>query len=390
MAADAIPLAGTDLDDKDKRAWLRLLRSQNVGPGTFFRLLRRFGGAQAAIQALPDLAARGGAARPPAVPSPDEIDEELRAGHDLGAVLIAKGCPGYPPLLAHIHSAPPLLWARGDPDVLSRPAIAIVGSRNASAAGRATARKFAAELGAAGFAIVSGFARGIDTAAHEASLDTGTIAVFAGGIGVVYPPENGDLAERVAAAGAIIAERAPFAQPRGRDFPARNRIISGLSYGVFVVEAAHRSGTLITARFALEQGRDVFAAPGHIGDPRAAGTNGLIKTGAQLVTEPDDIVAAVAPSLQEQAPAAPLHEPPASYDDDAGDGVDRATDCSPKGLVERIHQLLNLSGTPVDTLIREAGAPAAQVQAALMELEIAGRVQAMDGQRVRATVPTDD
>ncbi len=371
------------MPDREKRAWLRLLRSENVGPGTFYRLINMYGGGEAALEALPGMAARGGAKRPPRIATDDDIDAEWLAGGDLGAALIARGDPSYPPLLAHIPGAPPLIWARGDTAVLSRPAIAIVGSRNASATGRKLAREFALALGEAGFVVVSGFARGIDTAAHEASLETGTVGVFAGGIGTIYPPENAELAERVIESGALITERSPFAEPRGRDFPARNRIISGLSYGVFVVEAAHRSGTLITARFALEQGRDVFAAPGNLADPRASGTNKLIKDGAIMVTEPDDIVAAVKPMLTAPKERPTVRERDALFDDGLDIDETVTAEPTPMGLVETVVALIGVSDTPVDLLIRESGASAGAVQAALMELELAGRITRADQQGVR-------
>lgn len=383
MADDRNSRPQVALPDREKRAWLRLLRSENVGPGTFYRLINRYGGAAAALEALPDLAARGGAKRPPRIATNDDIDAEWLAGSDLGAELIARGDPSYPSLLACIPGAPPLIWARGETAVLSRPAIAIVGSRNASATGRKLAREFAAALGEAGFVVVSGFARGIDTAAHEASLKTGTVGVFAGGIGTIYPPENAELAEHVAKSGALITERSPFAEPRGRDFPARNRIISGLSYGVFVVEAAYRSGTLITARYALEQGRDVFAAPGNLADPRAGGTNKLIKDGAIMVTEPDDILDAVKPMLTAPRERSAVHERDARFHDglDIDDTV--VTEPPPKGLVETLVSLIGVSDTPVDLLIRESGASPGAVQAALMELELAGRIARADQQGIR-------
>lgn len=371
----ARPLPAGKIDDAEKRQRLRLLRSENVGPTTFQRLLVRFGRAEAALAALPGLAARGGLRRTLRIASVDEADQEWLAGHDAGAVLIASGEPGYPPLLAHIPAAPPLLWVRGDAAVLDRPAIAVVGSRNASANGRQIARRLAGELGERGLAVVSGFARGIDTAAHEASAPTGTVAVFAGGIGHVYPPENAELVDTICRTGAVVSERAPFATPRGQDFPARNRIISGMAWGTVVVEAAARSGTLITARYALEQGREVFAVPGTPADPRAAGTNGLLKSGATLVTDAHDILSVVEPMMQRG-----LDRMPGLMETDAGPPPDVPVEGEPgsagaaAGLGARLLDLAGFGETTLDALIREAGAPAGAVQAALLELELAGRI----------------
>ena len=379
-----LPLA---LPDEEKRHWLRLIRSENVGPQTFFRLINRFGGARAAIDNLGDIARRGGASRPPAIPEDAEIEREWRDGEGLGARLIARGDPDYPGLLTHIHSAPPLLWVRGETGILSRPFVAIVGSRNASATGRRIARDFAAALGAEGFAIVSGFARGIDTAAHEGSLETGTAAIFAGGLGSVYPPENAGLAERVWETGVLVSERAPSATPRGQDFPARNRIISGMALGVFVVEAASRSGTLITARFALEQGRDVFAAPGSLADPRAAGTNALIKSGATFVTEPADIADALRPMIDRPSWPGGIAEPGGTAFGPADGSPTAGDDAAPDGLGNRLVALMGVIETDIDLLTRESGAPAGAVQAALLELELAGRVVRTDRQGVRLQTP---
>lgn len=361
-------MADHGLDDAERRLWLKLLRSENVGPATFARLITHFGSVRVALEALPGLAGKGGLGRPLRIASDDDVDAEWMAGTDAGATLVARDDPDYPPLLADIHSAPPVLWVRGRTECLCRPAIAIVGSRNASANGRQIARRLARDLADQDLVIVSGFARGIDTAAHEASIDMGTIAVFAGGIGHVYPPENADLAEAVCRTGAIISERPPFASPRGQDFPARNRIISGIAWGTIVVEAAARSGTLITARYALEQGREVFAVPGTPADPRAAGTNRLLKTGATLVTDAEDVIDVLGPmmaaprGLKEPSDSA-VPIPPALHAED-----------TPQDLGEALIGLLGPSATPVDTLIRESGAEPGQVQSILLEMELAGRV----------------
>ena len=363
-------MAERGLDDAERRQWLKLLRSENVGPATFDRLIARFGTARDALDALPTLAGKGGLGRPLRIASDDDVDAEWIAGTDAVARLVARRDPEYPPLLTGIHSAPPLIWVRGKTDCLGRPAVAIVGSRNASANGRQIARRLARELAEEGFVIVSGFARGIDTAAHEATVDRGTIAVFAGGIGHIYPPENSDLAETVVRNGAILSERPPYASPRGQDFPSRNRIISGIAWGTIVVEAASRSGTLITARYALEQGREVFAVPGTPADPRAAGTNKLLKSGATLVTEADDVISVLAPMM---ASAPGLREPSEPHASSPAAPPD--ADEAPQGLGDILADLLGPSGTTVDTLIRESGADAGQVQAALLELELAGRLE---------------
>ncbi|MBV8838438.1 MAG: DNA-protecting protein DprA, partial [Alphaproteobacteria bacterium] len=283
------------LTDQQRLDLLRLIRSENVGPRTVRTLLDHFGDASAALEALPALARRGGAPRAITVCSRDEAAREIEAARALGASFVAIGEALYPQRLAEIDDAPPLLAVRGDPDVLTRPMVALVGSRNASAAGLKFAERLARDLGRAGYVIASGLARGVDGAAHRASLETGTIAVLAGGPDHIYPGEHAGLLDALLARGAAISEM-PFGYgPRARDFPRRNRIISGVSLGVVIIEAAARSGSLITARFALEQGREVFAVPGSPLDPRAEGTNGLIKQGATLVTEAADVIAVVEP-----------------------------------------------------------------------------------------------
>jgi DNA processing protein len=258
------PIECVHLSDDQRLDWLRLIRSDHVGPRTFRTLVNHYGGARRALTALPDLARRGGASGPARVCSRQDAERELDAARSLGVALVALGEPEYPRRLQMIDDAPPLIAVRGNPAVFGLPTVAIVGARNASAAGIRFAERLARDLGAAGFAVASGLARGVDAAAHRGSLATGTIAVLAGGQDHIYPREHADLdlADAVAAEGALIAEM-PFGwEPRARDFPRRNRLISGLAVGVVVVEAARRSGSLITARFALEQGREVFAVPG--------------------------------------------------------------------------------------------------------------------------------
>src|ERR1700731_3265421 len=289
----------TNLTDAQRLDWLRLIRSDNVGPRTFRSLINHFGSARTALQRLPDLARRGGASRPGRISSEEDARAELAASKRLGVTLVAPGEAGYPPRLAVLDDAPPLLGVRGALDALMRPGIAMVGSRNASGAGLKFAGTLARDLGEAGFVIASGLARGIDQAAHRASIDSGTVAVLAGGHDKVYPPEHEDLLAAIIqhAGGAAIPEMRLGHGPGPRDFPRRNRLISGVALGVVVVEAAHRSGSLITARIAAEQGREVFAVPGSPLDPRAAGTNDLIKQGATLTTEASDVINAVEPIM---------------------------------------------------------------------------------------------
>ena len=353
--------------DAERLDWLRLIRSENVGPRTFRSLVNHYGGARAALEALPELARRGGAARIRVCPRAD-AERELKAARDLGVEFAAIGETAYPQRLAAIDDAPPLVALRGELAVFSRPVVAIVGSRNASAAGQKFAERLARDLGEAGFAIASGLARGIDAAAHRASLGTGTIAVLAGGHDRIYPPEHGGLIDALLANGAAIAEMPLGWEPRARDFPRRNRIISGLALGAVIVEAARRSGSLITARFALEQGREVFAVPGSPLDPRAEGVNDLLKQGATLVTEAADVIATLQPILGRQhAPVAHDSDPPQRADEPDADA--RA----------RILALLSPAPVSLDDLVRLAGSTAAIVRTVLLELELAGRLERRGG-----------
>jgi DNA processing protein len=355
------------LTDAERIDWLRLIRSDNVGPRTFRSLLRHFGSAKVALERLPDLARRGGAARPGRICSEEDARAELVASRRIGVHLLASGEDGYPPRLAELEDAPPLLGVRGLGDVLMRPIIAVVGSRNASGAGLKFAGTLSRDLGEAGFVIASGLARGIDQAAHRASLASGTIAVLAGGHDKIYPPEHEDLlAALIESGGAAISEMPLGHVPRARDFPRRNRLISGVALGVVVVEAAHRSGSLITARIAAEQGREVFAVPGSPLDPRAAGTNDLIKQGATLTTEAADVIHAVEPIMER--PLA-LREP----DDDPLAAEPAASERA------RIIDLLGPAPVLLDDLIRMAGASPATVRTVLLELELAGRLERHGG-----------
>ena len=359
--------AGPTLSDRQRLNWLRLIRTENVGPTSFRALINRFGSAEAALAALPELALAGGAARPSRIPSEMEVEAEMEAALRFGARFVAIGEPDYPPLLRAMELPPPLVAVKGDARLFAPPAVAVVGARNASAAGTRMARLLAAGLGQAGYTIVSGLARGIDTAAHEASLATGTIAVLAGGLDRPYPPENVALAERIAAQGVLISEM-PFGwEPRARDFPRRNRLIAGLGLGLVGVEAARRSGSLISARLAGEIGRLVFAVPGSPLDPRAAGTNGLIREGAALVTEARDVIEMLAPLAGGDA------RMPAP-------GVEEETDFAavpPPAEGERAIVLEALGPAPVqsDELLRHTGLHPAQLAIVLLELDLAGRLE---------------
>jgi DNA processing protein len=355
----------------ERLARLRLARTENVGPVTYQGLMRRFGTATKALEALPNLARRGGRSLPLKVFTAADAAREIEAGATLGATLLTAGEPDFPSLLAAIDPPPPLIWALGHPALLSRPAVAVVGARVASAGGQRFAREIAHELGEAGYVIVSGLARGVDGAAHEGALPTGTVAVLAGGIDDVYPPEHGGLYRRIAAEGCLVSENAVGRTAKAQDFPRRNRIISGLSLAVVVVEAEMRSGSLITARLANEQGREVFAVPGSPLDPRAKGTNDLIRQGAQLCEGAEDVIRVLQslPTLRE--PQRDLFdEPPPDQDH-----LDREAD----RLRAKLQALLSPTPVPQDELVRALAAPPAAVFAALVELSLAGKAELLPG-----------
>jgi len=354
---------------------LRLIRSDNVGPRTFRSLINHFGSAGAALDRLPDLARRGGAARVGRICTSEEAERELARGHAMGVHLVAPGETGYPPRLALIDDAPPLLGVRGILTMMASPMIAIVGSRNASGAGLKFTQILARDLGTEGFIVSSGLARGIDQAAHHASLRSGTMAALAGGHDRIYPPEHESLLADLLTTGAAISEMPLGHAPRARDFPRRNRLISGVALGVVVVEAAYRSGSLITARVAAEQGREVFAVPGSPLDPRAAGTNDLIKQGAALITGAADVIAAVRPIMGK-----PIELPFAEADDDGPVDQEPAAD---ERL--RIVNLLGPSPIGLDDLIRMTDASPAVVRTVLLELELAGRLERHGGGLVSLT-----
>lgn len=360
---------GVRLTDEQRLDWLRLIRSENVGPRTFRALVNHYGGARAALSALPDLARRGGASGPARIYPREDAEREIKAAKSLGVALVALGEPEYPRRLQMIDDAPPLLAVRGELSALSQPMVAMVGARNASAAGIRFAEKLARELGEAGFVIVSGLARGIDAAAHRVSLGSGTVAVLAGGHDRIYPPEHAGLLAEILVEGAAVSEMPLGWEPRARDFPRRNRLISGLALGVVVVEAARRSGSLITSRLALEQGREVFAVPGSPIDPRAEGTNNLIKQGATLVTEANDVIAVLRPILG-QPLERPAEEPEAERPPTGEPSNDERA---------RITELLGPTPVLIDDLVRLSGSSAAVVRTVLFELELAGRLDRHGG-----------
>ncbi|MCR9273427.1 MULTISPECIES: DNA-processing protein DprA [Mameliella] len=369
--------------------WLRLLRSRRVGPTTFWRLMNEHGSAAAAIDALPDVARAAGVEKYEACPR-GVVEAELAAGHRAGAWLLCRGEPGYPSDLAELPDAPPLLWGLGDRDVLRRPMIALVGARSASSLGTRMARRLAEGLGEVGFVVVSGLARGIDTVAHVGALRSGTVAVMAGGVDVLYPAENTRLADEICQSGGCRLSEQPMGlQPVARHFPTRNRIVSGLSRGVVVVEAAAKSGSLITARTALDQGREVLAVPGHPMDARASGCNILIRDGARLVRNVEDIIEALPPLDTPNAKAQPELDLPdpsqgAERVDRASSHSQRAPDRKPAlrkaaALHQQILDRLGPSPLAEDQLIRDLGAPAGKVSPVLTDLELDGRIRRQPG-----------
>lgn len=354
------------LSPEARRDWLRLARTEGVGPVTFDQLIRRYAEPSRALEALPELARRGGRSRPPAIPTPAEAQAELDAGEALGAQLICACDPDFPQALAALDPPPPLLWARGDVSLLDRSVIAVVGARVASAAGQRFARGLAAELGQVGHVIVSGMARGIDGAAHEGSLEHGAVAVLGGGVDDIYPPEHRDLYQRLVTEGCVVAEHPPGRQAQARDFPRRNRIIAGLSRAVVVVEAELRSGSLITARLAAEQGREVLAVPGSPLDPRARGTNDLIRQGAALCEGAGDVLRALETLGGLAEPGAGFRSAPDPTESD-------------HGLTEKVAALLSPTPVSRDELVRATGREPGAVAAALVELALAGRAELLPG-----------
>lgn len=388
--------------EEDRLVWLRLIRSRRVGASTFYRLLKEFGTARAALAELPAVARAAGVQDYAACPS-SVAEAEMKAADRAGAYMICFGSPEYPPALATIADPPPLLWALGQRELLARPMVAMVGARNASSLGTRMARRMAEGLGSAGIVVVSGLARGVDAAAHHAALDSGTVAVQAGGVDVIYPLENTALAESIALQGLRLSEQPMGMAPQARHFPRRNRIIAGLAHAVVVVEAAARSGSLITTADALEQGREVMAVPGHPMDARAAGCNELIRSGATLVRGAEDVLNALRDALPasppppgaqqaeapEKPPAATTQTPAAPPSESRA--CDKAQARSPRGapaaaggsdtaaLHRQILDRLGPSPMAEDQLIRDIGLPAAHIMPELMTLELEGRVSRQPG-----------
>ena len=360
------------VDDSDIFDRLRLIRSPNVGPISYRQLIARFGTASNALEALPDLAARLGG-RKFAAAKPEAIHLEIEHLRQLGGHYLFIDDQEYPELLRELENAPPVLTYKGNIALVTQTNVAMVGARNASAAGCRIARNIAQELGQRDIVVTSGLARGIDAAAHQGALATGTVAVIAGGIDVVYPPEHTELQERVASEGLLLAEMPPGTEPRARHFPYRNRIIAGLSAGTVVVEAIPKSGSLITARLAGEAGREVMAIPGSPLDPRSRGCNQLIREGATLVQDASEIAELIAP-LDQRVRSKTSVQPQFDFIAEAGDGERNA-----------VFELLSPNFTAVDELVRLSGMPSAQVQMVLLELELAGKLERGAGARVRLT-----
>ncbi|WEF23713.1 DNA-processing protein DprA [Paracoccus sp. S3-43] len=371
MDTGHLPFTRPGTQDDDLTV-LRLIRSRRVGPATYHRLIAEHGSARAALDALPAIAAAAGISDYESCPE-GVAAAELAAGRKAGARLIRCDSPLYPAALREIDGAPPILWVRGDPAWLAKNPVAVIGARNASSLGLRMARGMAAGLGEAGHTVVAGLARGIDTAAHNAALPTGTVAVMAGGVDVIYPAENLVLAAQIAEKGVLVSEQPPGTEPQARHFPTRNRIVSGLSLAVVVIEAAHRSGTLITAKNALDQGREVMAVPGHPMDARAGGCNQLIRDGALLVRNSADVCAA----LGREAEAVAMTEAPV---------VSAPAPCrepvEPGELEARILSRLGPSPSDENDVIRDLGLPAAAANAAILSLELQGRLLRVPGGRL--------
>ncbi|NOX95740.1 MAG: DNA-protecting protein DprA [Alphaproteobacteria bacterium] len=370
------------LSEQERLDWLQLIRTPMIGPITFHRLITNYGSASEALKALPDLSRKAGRKIPLKAPDRSIAEREILLADRQGARIITACEPDYPEALAAIPDHPPVIYLRGHSSLFEKPAIAIVGARNASGVGRKIARMLAADLGAAGVSVISGLARGIDGAAHEASLATGAIAVVAGGVDVIYPPEHEDLTARIAREGALLSECPMGWKPTARDFPKRNRLISGLSRGVVVVEAAAKSGTLITARFALEQGREVFAVPGSPLDPRCQGANRLIRDGATLVETAEDILGVLA--AQNHGVRDGKH--------DLFEWAESASDLEPDAATtasirQQILELLSFTPQHRDELLREVDASPGLIADALLDLVLTGEASEHDGGRFSLAAP---
>lgn len=366
------------LPEKEKLAWLRLSRTENIGPVTFFRLVDGYGSASKALEILPELSKRGGRKKPLSPAPLSSAEKEYAALRKIGGEIITAACPEYPLALAATDDAPPVISVLGNTDLMKRSCIAMVGARNASLNGRKFAERLARDLGTQNQAVVSGLARGIDTAAHNGALETGTIAVVAGGIDVIYPEENAGLYEEIKKRGLVIAESPLGQKPFAQSFPRRNRIVSGLSKGVIVIEATMKSGSLITARLAGEQGRDVFAVPGHPLDPRAAGPNHLLRDGATLTRNARDILETLSNFTGHY-----LHEPKAANQSLEAPGL--LEEETPQNAQEIILSHLSFNTVSVDELLRSCELSIPVVQTILLELELAGRIKRTPGNRVSLT-----
>ncbi len=370
LITEKIPQTALPVSETDHINWLRLIRSRKVGPVTFVRLVREYGSVEGAINALPEMAFQAGV-KGYEVCSFQTAEQEWQAGNEAGAKLLCLGSPDYPRMLATINDAPPVLWAIGNPAVADKPCVAIVGARNASSIGRRMAGNIAGELSQKGFTVVSGLARGIDTHAHRASCDSGTIAVQAGGVDIIYPAENFELANNIITNGLRLSEMPLGLQPQARHFPRRNRIISGLAKGVIVIEAASRSGSLITARDAADQGREVMAVPGNPLDARASGCNMLIRDGATLVRSAQDVIELLGSELNPSIP--PKITPVETHIYDTG-------------LPARILALLGPTPTSEDEIIRLIEHPANEVIATLADLEMLEKISRHSGGKVSLLV----
>ncbi len=370
------------LSDEQKLNWLALIRSHNVGPATFWRMINYFGGAEQALDHLPEFQHRAKKHRSQSPPITRQmVERELKAARKLGATLVARGEHGYPPALAHLDAPPPLLYIKGNADLTTLPAVAIVGSRNGSAVGQKFTRRLVQELAQAGYAIVSGLARGIDTAAHTGSLEQATMAVIAGGIDNYYPPQNKRLQSQIEKTGLVITENPPGFEPRARDFPRRNRIISGCALGTIVVEANLRSGSLITARLASEQGREVMAVPGHPTDPRAAGPNKLIMSGASMITCADDVLENLTPMSDiKRYEQASLFEPDTDQQSFEILDIEQSTR-------EIVLNALSTQAVEIDEIIRATGLHSREVRVVLLELELGGQLEHDGAQNIRLLAP---
>lgn len=372
------------LNDSERVDWVQLIRTQGIGPITFYRLLSRFGSAARALDALPALSERTSRSKPLKAFDRARAQEEVKRAWDTGTQILASCEPDYPILLTKIADPPPVLFMRGHVSLFDKPGVAIIGARNASALGRKLARTLASDLGEAGYTVISGLARGIDGAAHMASLAHGTIAVVAGGIDVIYPPEHETLTGDISRQGLVLSERPLGAEPTARDFPRRNRLISGLSRGVIIVEAAARSGTLITARYALEQGREVFAVPGSPLDPRCKGANALLRDGATLVESADDVISVLRAQLStmkepDEALTGDLFDALVAGDHPAPARDDAEATRARAALCEQLQSLLGVTPIHRDELIRECVASSAQVADALLDLVLTGTVTEVSG-----------